>query len=352
MSCAELERSLRICAACMYCDALCPVFPKLAEISDYAPADLHYLAHLCHNCRTCLDVCQYAPPHPFAVDLPKAFAAQRRRSYAEHVWPRGLAPAFRRPALGAGVFALAALAGALAVVAAKTSPAAPGSFYAVAPWLLLASLAGGTLLWAFVSLSASGFRFWRTIAPVAPRRRLLRALAPALRDIVALRHLGGELDCSRGRRPLHHLMAAGLGLDLAATLSAAALQHLYGIEPPYPWLSVPVLAGAAGGLAAVAGAAGLLAREAKRDGEARETGLNVVLLWAIALVASSGLALLALRATPAMPVLLALHFGSVCGLFAMLPLSKLLHAPFRAAALWRAAAEDGVSDRGAGSGDG
>ena len=344
MPSVDLEPSLRICAACMYCDALCPVFPKLAGKREYAPADLHYLAHLCHNCGTCLDVCQYAPPHPFGVDLPAAFAAQRRRSYAEHVWPRGLAAAFRRPALAAGVFLAATLAGALAVAANASPGAAPGSFYAVAPWLLLSSLPGGILLWSFVSLSASAIKFWRTIAPTAPRRRLLRALPHALRDIVALRHLGGELDCSRARRPLHHLMAAGLGLDLAATLGAAALQHIYGLEPPYDVLSFPVLAGAAGGFLATAGAAGLLALEAQRDGEPGETALNLVLLSAIALVASSGLALLAVRATPAMPALLALHFGAVCGFFAMLPLSKLLHAPFRAAALWRAAAEESSRD--------
>jgi citrate/tricarballylate utilization protein len=335
---AELERSLRICAACLYCDALCPVFAKLADKRDYAPADLHYLAHLCHNCRTCRDVCQYAPPHHFALDLPSAFAAQRRRSYAEHVWPRALAPAFERPALGGAVFAAVALAVALAVLAGGRSGAA--GFYAVAPWAWLAGLAGASLLGAVVSLPVSAFRFWRTIGAKAS----LRALPVALRDAVTLRHLGGELGCSRRRRPLHHLMAAGLGLDLAATLSAAALQHLYGLAPPYPWLSFPVLAGAVGGVAAVAGAAGLLALEASGEGERGETALNIALLGAIVVVAASGLALLLGRDTAAMPALLAVHFGAVCGFFAMLPLSKLLHAPFRTLALWRAATErDGVA---------
>jgi len=334
MPSAELERSLRICAACMYCDVLCPVFPKLADKRDYPPADLHYLAHLCHNCRTCLQVCQYAPPHVFAVDLPAAFAAQRCRSYAEHVWPRGLAPAFRRPAFGAALFGLAALATMLS---------------AASPWRLLTGLASASLLWACVSLTASSVRFWITIRPATPKRRPLRALV----DIVTLRHLGGELGCSAGRRPLHHLMAAGLGLDLVATLSAAALQHIGGIAPPYPLASLPVLAGAIGGLAALTGVAGLLAletRPAPRD--PGETALNVVLLSAIALVTASGLALLALRDTAAMRGLLALHLGMVCGLFALLPASKLLHAPFRAAALWRAAAEDDVGRRRVSSRDG
>jgi citrate/tricarballylate utilization protein len=337
MSAVELERSLRICAACMYCDALCPVFPKLADKRDYDPADLHYLAHLCHNCRTCWDVCQYTPPHVFAVDLPAAFAGQRRRSYAEHVWPRWLAPAFRRPALGAALFALAALATISALMAAPS------------PWLLMSGLASATLLCACVSLAASALRYWITIKPATPNRRPLRALV----DIVTLRHLGGELGCSAGRQPLHHLMAAGLGLDLVATLSAAALQHIGGIAPPYPLASLPVLAGAAGGLAALTGAAGLLALEARpAPHEPGETALNVVLLSAIALVTASGLALLALRDTAAMRGLLALHLGFVCGLFAMLPASKLLHAPFRAAALWRAAAEDQVGDRRVSSRDG
>jgi citrate/tricarballylate utilization protein len=318
----------------MYCDALCPVFPKLPEMRDFAPSDLHYLAHLCHNCRTCWDVCQYAPPHVFAVNLPVAFAAQRRRSYAEHVWPRGLAPAFRRPALGAALFALAALATMLA---------------ASSRFSLLTGLASATLLWACVSLSASSARFWITIKPATPQRRPLRALI----DIVTLRHLGGELGCSAGRRPLHHLMAAGLGLDLLATLSAAALRHIGGIAPPYPLASLPVMAGAAGGLAALAASAGLLALEARpAPRDPGETALNVVLLSAIALVTASGLALLALRDTAAMRGLLALHLGTVCGLFAMLPASKLLHAPFRAAALWRAAAEDQVADRRVSSRDG
>ena len=331
MSSADLERSLRICAACLYCDALCPVFPKLADKRDYDPADLHYLAHLCHNCRTCWDVCQYAPPHVFAVDLPAAFAEQRRRSYAEHVWPRALAPAFRRPALGAALFALAAM------LAAST------------PWWLMTALASATLLWAVVSLTVSSMRYWLAIKPATPNRRPLRALI----DIVTLRHLGGELGCSAGRRPLHHLMAAGLGLDLVATLSAAALQHIAGIAPPYPLASLPVLAGAAGGLAAFTGAAGLLALEARpAPREPGETALNLVLLSAIVLVTASGLALLALRDTAAMRGLLALHLGMVCGLFALFPASKLLHAPFRAAALWRAAAEDDVGHRRVSSRDG
>ncbi len=59
----------------------------------------------------------------------------------------------------------------------------------------------------------------------------------------------------------------------------------------------------------------------------------------LALVAISGLLLLAFRATAAMGVLLALHFGLVLAFFLLLPFSKMVHAPFRATALLRNAQE-------------
>jgi citrate/tricarballylate utilization protein len=40
-----------------------------------------------------------------------------------------------------------------------------------------------------------------------------------------------------------------------------------------------------------------------------------------------------------MGMLLAIHLGSVLGLFVSLPYGRLAHAPYRAAALWRAAME-------------
>ncbi|NJL50422.1 MAG: signal transduction protein, partial [Blastochloris sp.] len=51
------------------------------------------------------------------------------------------------------------------------------------------------------------------------------------------------------------------------------------------------------------------------------------------------LAVLAVRDTAAMGLTLAFHLGLVAGLFAVVPYSKLIHAPFRAAALLRGAIE-------------
>jgi citrate/tricarballylate utilization protein len=341
----------------MYCDGLCPVFPALAGKHAYTPADLGYLANLCHNCRGCWYACQYAPPHPFAVNVPAALAGLRRQSYADYVWPAWLGRAFHRPALGAAFMAMSALAAMLAIVAGSGStpalfsaPSGPGSFYAVVPWALMAGLAGGSALWAIVSISVSTYRFWRAIAPDLPPRALRAVLGPALRDVVTLRRLdGGGPGCndagpnfSRRRRVFHHMMAAGVVLDVAATIAGSLDQDFFGLIPPFPLLSFPVGVGVVGGLAIVIGAAGLLDLEARADrapAEEGEVALNVVFLLALGFVALSGLALVALRETYAMGSLLVIHIGAVFGLFMGLPAAKSLHAPFRAAALWRAAAE-------------
>jgi citrate/tricarballylate utilization protein len=53
----------------------------------------------------------------------------------------------------------------------------------------------------------------------------------------------------------------------------------------------------------------------------------------------TGLGLLALRSTPAMGILLAIHLGIVLGLFLTLPYGKFVHGLYRFAALVRYARE-------------
>jgi citrate/tricarballylate utilization protein len=92
----------------------------------------------------------------------------------------------------------------------------------------------------------------------------------------------------------------------------------------------------------LAGIGGLLWLEYRADTEPSdrsEVVLNVAFLVLLGLVTLSGLAVLGFRQTPAMGLLLAGHLGLVFGFFVVLPLSKAVHAPFRAAALLRAAAE-------------
>ncbi|MCW2315961.1 citrate/tricarballylate utilization protein [Rhodoblastus acidophilus] len=341
---SETERILNICAACMYCDGLCPVFPALTGRDD----DIAHLANLCHNCRACWYACQYAPPHPFAVNAPAALSRARRQTYADHVWPRILRHGFVRPWLGAGGMLAATLLTFVALVVAG-APLAPGSgaFYAVIPWGWMAGLATGALVWAALSLVVSTLRYWRAIAAGPKPVPLGAALRRALGDIVTLRHLdGGGPGChetqpfSRRRKWFHQAMAGGVMLAFAATLVAAGFEHFFGAQPPFPPASWPVLLGLFGGAGIVVGAAGLLVGEARMDrapADAGESQLNVSFLIALELVAVSGLALLALRDTPAMGPLLLAHLSLVTGFFVGLPASKAIHAPFRAAALLRAA---------------
>ena len=90
------------------------------------------------------------------------------------------------------------------------------------------------------------------------------------------------------------------------------------------------------------GIGGLLMLERRADREpsaAAEVRLNLVFLILLALVAASGLALLALRETAAMGLALTLHLGLVIGFFAVLPVSKAVHGVYRSLALLRAAIE-------------
>jgi citrate/tricarballylate utilization protein len=89
----------------------------------------------------------------------------------------------------------------------------------------------------------------------------------------------------------------------------------------------------------IAGSAGLAWIKASADPAFDASPKDYSFLGLLFAVAFSGLALLSLRDTPAMGMLLATHLGCVVGLFATLPYGKFAHAPYRAAALLRAAME-------------
>ena len=85
-----------ICNACRYCEGYCAVFPAMELRRDFADGDLVYLANLCFDCRACYYACQYAPPHEFAVNVPKIFAEIRAETYREYSWPGLRVRLFRR----------------------------------------------------------------------------------------------------------------------------------------------------------------------------------------------------------------------------------------------------------------
>jgi citrate/tricarballylate utilization protein len=71
----------------------------------------------------------------------------------------------------------------------------------------------------------------------------------------------------------------------------------------------------------------------------RKYGMDVVFLAMLFMTSLTGLALLVLRATPAMGLLLALHIGIVFALFVTMPYGKFVHGFYRFVALVRYAKE-------------
>ncbi len=106
----EVERQMTVCNACRYCEGFCAVFPAMTRHLEFGQADIHYLANLCHNCGACLSACQYAAPHEFAVNVPKAMAKVRLDTYTNYAWPQPLGKLYQRNGLALGLASGAGLA--------------------------------------------------------------------------------------------------------------------------------------------------------------------------------------------------------------------------------------------------
>ncbi len=328
MSLAEARRIMAICTVCNYCNGFCEMFRAAERRRAFSDGDLVYLAHLCHNCGNCLPACQYAPPHAFAVNVPQTLAELRRRSWRGRPW-LAAACVLLFPALALGLIPWDVL---------FSRHAGPGAFYAVLPWGALVAAAAMPLA---LSLAVSTFavlRFWRESGGGSP----WSSLPAALGDMLTLRNLrGGGIACEHGaaRRLWHTVLLLGFALCFAATVVATCYHHVLGWLAPYPMTSLPVLLGTAGGFGMLAGAAGLAWVKAIADPALDATPKSYSFLGLLFAVASTGLALLFLRDAEAMGLLLATHLGCVVGLFATLAYGKFAHAPFRMAALLRAAME-------------
>jgi citrate/tricarballylate utilization protein len=347
---AEGARVMTICNACRYCEQYCPAFQAMEERRTFAQADLHYLANLCHGCGECLYACQYAPPHEFAINVPRTFAELRLRSYEQYAWPAAFAPLFRRHGVALALALTATMVGLLlgvTLLANRPALLAPGdgaNFYAVVPHAAMVALFGAVGLYALAALVAGVVSCARELRAANGTRRERRGgYWPALRDALTLRHLhvAGK-DCVTAletrtprRRLLHHATTYGFGLCFASTC-VAALYHWSGSPAPYAYASLPVLLGTFGGIALVIGSGGLLLEARTRDPEltsAEHERLDRAFVLLLLLTAATGLLLLALRSGPAMGWLLILHLGVVLALFVTLPYGKFVHGLYRLVAL-------------------
>jgi citrate/tricarballylate utilization protein len=200
---------------------------------------------------------------------------------------------------------------------------------------------------AALSLAVSVRRYWRAIGGGRPA---LADLRDAGRAAATLRYLdGGGVGCMNddeepddNRRLFHHATFYGLALCFASTTLAAVLETFFGKHAPYAPYHPVVVLGIVGGLGLLVGTAGLARAKQTRDAELVDPGsteMEVAFLALLAATALTGFAVLLLRTTGAMGVLLALHLGVVAALFVTAPYGKFVHGIYRSVALVRDAQE-------------
>jgi citrate/tricarballylate utilization protein len=349
----EAQRVLSICNACRYCEGYCAVFPALERRLSFTENDIHYLANLCHNCGACLYACQYAPPHEFQLNFPRVLAQVRKQTYKKYAWPGMLAGFFERNALLVCLLCAASLGLVLLSATWMSDPArlftaysdAQGSFYAVLPHGLMAASFGVVSLFVLLAFAVSFIRYWRDTGE-PPGELGSHASSKALWDAATLKYLDGGGDgCtypdakpSFARRRFHHLTFYGFMLCFAATCIATLYHYGFGWKAPYPFWSLPVLLGTAGGVGLVIGPAGLWWLKRKADPELSDptqAGMDNAFIALLFLVSITGLLLLALRETRAMGMLLVAHLAFVLTLFLSMPYGKFVHALYRLASLVR-----------------
>jgi citrate/tricarballylate utilization protein len=355
---AEVARQMQVCNACRYCEGFCAAFPAMARRLEFGKADIHYLANLCHNCGACLHACQYAPPHEFAINVPRAMAQVRVQTYADYAWPPALGALYQRNGLTMAVALAAGLALflVLAVALNGTLFHAPlaGNFYAIFPHNLLVGMFAPIFLFAALALGLGVRKFWRDVSPgSASAPAVLEATGNALR----LKYLdGGHSDgCNEAddaftlaRRRFHHLTFYGFMLCFAATSVATIHHYFFNWQAPYAFTSLPVLLGTVGGIGLLVGPAGLLWLNLRRHplhGDAAQQPMDRGFIALLFFTSLTGLVLLVWRDTSAMGLLLAVHLGVVMALFLTLPYGKFAHGIFRSAALLKWAIEKRLPTR-------
>ncbi len=352
----EVARQLQICNGCRYCEGFCAVFPAMTRRLEFGKADIHYLANLCHNCGACLHACQYAPPHEFAINVPKSMATVRGQTYADYAWPKALGGLYKSNGLTVSM-ALALSLSLFLMLALQSNGTLWGGpvqngFYAIFPHNLMVSMFAPIFLWSVLALALGVIKFWREVTPATSGAPLSSpAAAEAAHDALRLKYLGGghgdgcnnEDDAfSLARKRAHHLTFYGFMLCFAATSVATFYHYALNLPAPYDFTSLPKILGTVGGISLTLGTVGLWRLNLARDpnhGDAQQRPMDRGFIALLFFISVTGLALMLSKNTAAMPVLLAVHLGMVMALFLTLPYGKFAHGIFRTAALLRFAVE-------------
>jgi citrate/tricarballylate utilization protein len=342
----EAARMIQICNACRYCEGFCAVFPAMTRRIEFNPADMNYMANLCHNCGACLHACQYAPPHEFAVNIPRVMAQVRKETYIDYAWPKSLGALYKSNGITVALVSSLALIAFLLLTLWSNGQliTAPlnGNFYAIFSHNTLALMFGSVFIFALLALSVGVGSFWKQISGGALSGP---AVAEASHDALTLKYLGGghgdgcnnEDDAfSLWRKRFHHFTFYGFMLCFAATSVATLYHYLLDLHAPYPLTSLPVILGTLGGVGLIVGPAGLLYLNLRRNtahGDVSQRPMDRAFIVLLFCISASGLALLAYRDTTSMAVLLAIHLGFVMSFFLTMPYGKFAHGFYRLAAL-------------------
>lgn len=346
----EAARQLTVCNACRYCEGYCPVFPAIEIRRSFDSQDVGYLANLCHDCRACYSACMYAPPHEFAINLPKILAECRIDSYRALSWPGFMGRAFFNWKIAAFIpiciTAISVITMVWSLVSHRlltTAQHGPGAFYRLISFRFMLLLFSLTSLIAGLVLAKGAMTFWWS---TDSNQGSFAALGQSLWDVLSLRWLrGGGPGCyypkqkpSSARRIFHALTFFGFVSAIISTLLASLYQHAMHRIPPYPILSAPVLFGIIGGAGMVIGTSALILLKGSSESEAADKQMleaDYVFLVLVNLVSSTGVLTLMLRNSSALPLILSLHLGLVAAFFCSLPYSKFVHAVYRSIALLR-----------------
>ena len=340
----EARRQVEICNACRYCEGYCAVFPAVFAERAFSDGDLTQLANLCHNCRGCYYACQYTAPHEFDLNLPRALAEVRAESWERFVPGGRVGALFQRH----GVALAAALALGLAALfwaLQAFGPEEGAGFYAYLSHAAMVAIFAPAFVLPLALVGVGLARYWRAVGGQRPRWSHLRA---GLADAARLKNLDGGQGqgCnfeqgdrfSQARRHAHQAAFWGFLLCFASTSSGTVLHYGFGMEAPYPLVSLPKLLGVPGGLLLVAGCAGLAWLKTRADrelGAPAAWGGEMAFVLLLGLTGATGLALYGATGTGAVPALLALHLGTVLAFFLTTPWTKMVHGFFRLAALVR-----------------
>ncbi len=289
------------------------------------------------------------------MNVPRALAQVRATTYQEFAWPASFAGAYRRNGLVVSMATALAIALFLVMVVAMrgtlSASGLGGNFYAIFPHNLMVAMFGAVFAFALLALAIGASRFWSTQSQTYDRELARGSTAETVHDALTLKYLDGGhgQGCNNAddrftlwRRRFHHFTFYGFMLCFAATSVATLYHYLLDLRAPYSLTSLPVLLGTAGGIGLLIGPVGLLVMYLRRDPMQMDTMQRPMDLGFIAMLlftSITGLLLLALRETTAMPALLAVHLGVVLAFFLLMPYGKFAHAIYRVAALLKYAIE-------------